>query len=234
MIEFRNVTLRYHYEAYNLFENLSFCLTEGENTVLCDMQSGKSSLCKMLLSQLPPNAGSVLVDGVDLYNFEKGKQRLVNALYLPSAPTFFENKTVRYNLEYPLRVRKQLAQNASKVALLAEKFGLQSLLSQKVKKLNFRQKKILSLVRGLTVERDIVLFDGFFDDTESDGILSRDSVMSAFSCKTKVIFTTDALLAIGNTVVIDNKKCAFSGASDDAAAFVANLTWLSRRISETL
>lgn len=234
MIEFQNVTLRYHYEAYNLFENLSFCLPEGVNTLLCDMQSGKSSICKMLLSQLPPNSGKVFVDGVDLYNFEKGKQPLANALYLPAVPTFFENKTVQYNLEYPLRVRKQLAQNASKVAELAEKFGLQNLLSLKVKKLNFRQKKILSLARGLTVERDIVLFDGFFDDTESDGILSRDSVLAAFPCKTKVIFTTDVSLAMGNTIVIDDKKCAFCGTSDEAAEFVANLTWLARRITETL
>lgn len=231
MIEFCNVSLRYHYEQYNLFENLSFNLTEGVNTVLCDAQSGKSSLCKMLLSQLAPNEGRVLVDGVDLYNFEKGKQPLANALYLPAEPAFFNGKSVRFNLEYPLRVRKQLAQNSAKVLQLAEQFGLQNVLAEKVKNLSPEQKKLLSLARGLTVDRDIVLFDGFFDDTESEDILSRDSVLEAVPCKTKVIFTADCSVAVGNTVVIHDKKCAFNGTSQEAAEFVRNLMWLAREMN---
>ena len=227
MIELQNVTLRYHYEQDTLFENLSFALPQGTNTVLCDVQSGKTSLCKMLLGELPPNTGNVTVDGVDLYKFEKGKRPLANALYLPSNPTFFVNKTVRYNLEYPLRVRKQLRENAQQVATLAQKFDLANLLDVKVKTLNFRQKKILSLARGLTVSRDIVLLDGFFDDTETDGNLSRDSVLSLLDCKTSVIFTADPNVAIGNTVVIDDKKSVFCGASEHAREVVSNLTWLA-------
>ena len=225
MIELSNVTLRYHYEEYNLFENLSFRLQEGINTVLCDIQSGKSSLCKMILGQLPPNQGKVVVGGVDLYG-TKGSKYPVNALYLPASPTFFENKTVRYNLEYPLRIRKQLAQNAV-VDTLAKQFGLEDLLSVKVKKLDIRQKKLLSVARGLTVSRDIVLFDGFFDDTEPIDCLLPNNVLAHFDTGTKVIFTTNPKIAVGNTIVIDDKKCLFEGASDEAQCIVANLTWLA-------
>ena len=228
MIEFRDVTLRYHYDEYSLFENLSFTLPDGVNTVLCDVQSGKSSLCKMILGLLPPTCGNVLLDGVDLYNGDKGAKPQLSALYLPSQPTFFPNKTVLYNLQYPLRVRKQLAASEEKVALLAEKYNLTDGLAVKVKKLDFRQKKLLSLARGQTLQRDIVLFDSFFDDTEQDDeLLSENSVLDSFNCRTKLIFTANPNHARGNTVVIENKKCAYCGDSDGARDFVAGLTWLA-------
>lgn len=227
MIEFKNVTLRYHYEQYNLFENLSFTLTEGVNTILCDIQSGKSSLCKMILGEVCPNEGQVIVNGVNL--FANGKPPIINALYLPANPTFFENKTVRYNLEYPLRVRKQLSQNADKVVALAEEYGIETLLLTKVNKLDARQKKLLALARGRVISRDIVLLDGFLDDTENTGVLSRESILGAFQCKTVVILTAKPSLAVGHTVVIDDKKCVYSGESDGAQEVIKSLMWLATR-----
>lgn len=227
MIEFRNVYLKYHYEKYPLFEDLSFTLQQGVNTVLCDMQSGKTSLCKMILGELAPNGGSVWVDGKNLYPQNRKEKPRPNALYLPSNPVFFDNKTVKYNLEYPLKVRRTLSQNVNRVAELAERFCLTELLNVKVKNLNLRQKKLLALARGLTVRRNIVLLDGFFDDNEMCEELSQASVLPLFEGETVAVFTVLPQMAVGNTVVIDDKKCAFCGTSSEAAKFVDGLTWLS-------
>lgn len=227
MIEFQNVTLQYHYEQYSLFEGLSFTLLDGLNTVLCDVQSGKTSLCKLILGEEKPNCGKIIVDGKDI---TKKDAEPISALYLPSQPTFFEGKSVLFNLQYPLRVRKKLAKNDVRVTEAAKKLGLEDLLATKVRKLTFEQKKLLALARGLTVPRETVLFDGFFDNTIERSQLDLQRVLSLFPCKMAVVFTTNAKMSCGNTVVLDGKECVFQGDSKGAQEVVAGLEWLADKI----
>lgn len=228
MIEFQNVTLKYHYDEYSLFENLSFTLEEGLNTLLCDVQSGKTSLCKLLLGEVKPNGGKILVDGKDV---SEKSAAPISALYLPEEPTFFQGKSVLFNLQYPLKVRKQSVQNNERLQWVVQKLRMEALLKTKVKKLTYAQKKVLALARGLIVPRDIVLFDGFFDNTiEGYPELDLENVLEMFSCKTAVVLTTKADLACGNTVVLDGRQCVFQGESQKAKAIVADLEWLADRI----
>lgn len=226
MIEFQNVSFKYHYEQFSLFENLSFTLTDGTNTVLCDVMSGKSTLCKMILGLQKPDSGKIIVDGKDICLNKKFNA--TDALLLPSRPVFFQNKTVRYNLQYPLRVRKQKA-DADALYELACQFGLSAVWNQKVRTLSPVLQKKLAIARGLTVPRKIVLFDGFFDDTMND-CLSTEEVLRLFDCKMKVVLTDDSSLAVGHTVVLDGKTCVFQGNADEAKRIAYNLGWLSEKL----
>ncbi len=224
MIEFQNVSFQYHYEQYPLFQNVSFTLHDGLNVVLCDVMSGKTTLCKMLLGLLPPDSGKILVDGVDIYA-NHHSVLLADALNLPAKPAFFNNKTVLFNLQYPLKVRKQ--KNDQLVHGLAEQFGLLDVLKSKVRSLSAKQQKQLALARGLTIPRKTVLFDGFFDENADDCELSLPVVTKLFQSQMQVVFTTDAQLAAGNVIVIDAKTCIYQGDADGARKTVANLQWLS-------
>ena len=228
MIEFQNVCFKYHYEQYALFENLSFTLDKGRNTVLCDVLSGKTTLCKMLLGLLPPDSGNVIVDGKDVY-FASKTFDPTDALWLPSEPTFFQNKSVLFNLQYPLRVRKQ-KNCEKKVFELAGQFGFGECLKEKVSKLSKQQKKQLAVARGLTVPRKIVLFDGFFDDTFQDANAEAEKLCALFHCETQVVFTTQPCLASGNTVVLDGKSCVFQGDCKRAQEVVSGLQWLAEKL----
>lgn len=225
MIEFQNVSFQYHYEQYPLFQNVSFTLCDGLNVVLCDVMSGKTTLCKMLMGLLPPDSGKILVDGVDIYADKRHPVLLGDALNLPAKPAFFSNKTVLFNLQYPLRVRKQ--KNDQLVADLAKQFGLCDVLKSKVRNLSATQQKQLALARGLTIPRKTVLFDGFFDENADDRELSLPVVTKLFQSQMQVVFTTNAQLASGNVVVIDEKTCVYQGDADGAQKTVANLQWLS-------
>lgn len=227
-VEFRNVTLRYHYDDFDVLTDVNFTLREGVNTILCDIQSGKGTICKLILGNLAPNSGQVLIDGREAVKLAKKE---TSALYLSDKPTFFENKSVLYNLQYPCRVRKTLKQNAENLTRLADEFGLTDLLSQKVKTLTYVQKLKLSLARGLSVTRDIVLFDGFFDDTKLADTpqLSMENLLPKFQGVT-VVLTNRAELSTGNTVVMDGGKCVFEGDSETAKQTVANLAWLADKI----
>ena len=228
-VEFNNVTYRYHYDDFDVLSGATFTLGDGVNTVLCDIQSGKGTICKLILGNLAPTSGQVLVNGQDATKLVKNQ---MDALYLTAQPSFFENRSVRYNLEYPLRVRKTLKQSGERLTELIEEFGLTELLNKKVKTLSLQQKLLLSLARGLTVRRQLVLLDGFFDDTNAINgceALSITNVLAKFPCTT-VLLTTRAHQAIGHTVVLDGGTCVYEGDAKSAQEVVANLGWLADKI----
>lgn len=230
MIEFRNVVLHYHYDQFALLKGATFTLRGGVNTVLADTQSGKSSLCKLLMKEVAANSGEILVDGLKLSCITSAD---LGILYLPSSPTFFENRSVRFNLEYPLKVRKvaksERKQSAEQVAA---SLGLDDL-DVKVKNLSAEQRKLVALARGLTVERETVLFDDFFNlDGDQCSLAYVDGILDKFKNATCVILSSDKRLAIGNTVVLDGGVTVYEGDADGARNVVDGLGWLNGSIKE--
>lgn len=223
MIEFNNVTLKYHYEEFALLKGASFTLKSGVNTILADSQSGKSSICKLLMKEVRPTSGEISVDGLKIDGITNAD---LGILYLPSAPTFFPNRSVLYNIEYPLKVRK-IAKNErrQRAIAVAELLGI-DFLDEKAKKLTAEQKKLVALARGLTVKRKIALFDDFFA-FEGDASLEKiKEVLKLFDGATCVILTSDKRLAQGNAVVLDGGVTVFSGEVNEAQSVVDGLGWI--------
>lgn len=222
MIKFDDVTFQYHYDEFPLLRNASFALTDEPNTLLCDVQSGKTTICKLILGMLRPQSGEVSVDGANVISCRP------DALWLPAEPVFFENKTVRYNLEYPVRIRKILPQSADLLAKLSREFALDGLLPAKVGTLNPGERRKLALARGLSVSRRIVLFDGFFDNTNSEHF-RRIAEMYFRDWQTVVQLTSFPQKAFGRTVIVSDKKCVFEGTADSAREFAKSLLWLGEK-----
>ena len=220
MIVFDNVTLRYHYDEFDLLKGASFTLQEGVNTILADVQSGKSSICKLLLKDIAPTSGRILVDGRDIASITNSN---LDILYLPRKPVFFENRSVQYNMEYPLKIRKVgKLERKTTVSELAKQFGID--LSAKVRKLNEQQRRTLALARGLTVKRKTALFDGYFDGDAPD-FDYIDSIFKHFdNC---ILLTADARYAMGHTVVLDGGFAVYEGNATEAQEQVDKLHWLA-------
>ena len=207
MIVFDKVTYKYHYEQFELFKQLSFTLKDGVNTILCGEQGGKSSICKLLCNQIVPQSGNLTIDGIQC-NVNKDN----GVLWLSQNPTFFEGRSVLFNIAYPLKVRKVAKLQRDIIAKqLAEQFDLPT--DVKVKKLTNEQKHKLAIARGLTVERKVVLFDDFFDNKQQ-----LMETLELFPDAIKVILTSKTSLATGNTVVIDCGECIFQGDATEAVA----------------
>ena len=207
MIIFDNVKFCYPYEQFDLFKGVSFVLDQDVNTILCDEQSGKSSICKLLCNQIVPQSGSITIGGIQC-NANKDN----GVLWLPQNPAFFEGRGVLFNIAYPLKVRKVAKLQRDIIAKqLAEQFGLPA--DVKVKKLSPEQKRTLALARGLTLDRKVVLFDDFFHDRQQ-----LEQALELFPNAIKVILTSNPALATGHTVVIDCGECAFQGDASDAVA----------------
>lgn len=224
MITFSNVHLAYPYDDFEVFKGVTFNLVDGVNTVLCDTQSGKTSLCKLLCKQIKPTYGEILVDGTSLASITNAH---LGILYLPQKPDFFDRRSVLYNIEYPLRVRKaSKALRKSKVDEVASQLGIDSLLQVKVNKLNAAEKRLVALARGLTVPRKVVLFDDFFDGASDDDRLNVQTVLAVFPDAMRVVISSDPDVAIGNTVVLDGGVTVYQGDNDYAKQTVNSLSWL--------
>ncbi|MCH5153565.1 MAG: ATP-binding cassette domain-containing protein, partial [Clostridiales bacterium] len=163
---------------------------------LADAQSGKTSICKLLLKDISPTNGHIFVDGLEISSITNAN---LDILYLPRNPLFFERRSALYNVEYPLKIRKVAkAERQARARELAEQFGLP--LNVKAAKFSTEQRRTLALARALTVKRKIALFDGFFDGDSID-FEYVEGILKHFD--TCVILTSDVKLAMGHTVVLD-------------------------------
>ena len=228
MIEFKDVILHYHYDEFTLLKGTTFTLQDGVNTLLADTQSGKSSICKLLCKEVKPTSGEITVDGLPISSITSAG---LGILYLPSAPTFFNGRSARYNIEYPLRVRK-IAKNESKqrVDEVAQLLGVDCL-DVKVSKLTDAQKKLVALARGLTVKRKVVLFDDFFavGDGVETALNDMQSVLNMFADATCVVLTSDKRLAMGHCVVLDGGVTVYEGDKTGATQIIDSLEWIYSR-----
>ncbi len=157
MLVFNNVTKRYHYEQFDTVASFNLTLTDKLNTLLIDAQSGKTTLCKLILGLEKPTAGTVVFDGQDCSQID-GKQ--LDATYLCKDLLLFENKTALYNVAYPLVLRGMQKDVANAIATQAlEGVGINP--SEKVKKLNEQDKLWVVLARLFARKSKLVLVDDF-------------------------------------------------------------------------
>ena len=220
MIVFDNVTLRYHYDDFDLLREVSFTLDKGVNTILADVHSGKSSLCKLLLKAVAPTSGRILIDGQDIASITNAN---LDILYLPSNPVFFERRSVQYNMEYPLKVRKvERSFRRQRANELCNQYGIDPL--AKVRSLGDEQRRVLALARGMTVPRKTALFDGYFDGATD--LQQVAGVTQLFDVS--VVLTSDVRLARGHVVVLDGGTVVYEGDAEQAQECVSNLYWLSK------
>jgi ABC-type multidrug transport system fused ATPase/permease subunit len=120
-IEFRNVA--FSFQNKPVLPNLSLSLEGGKTTALVGTSGGgKSTLVRLLLQLLKPEAGQVLVDGQDLslVNLESFYREVA---YVPQDPPVFDG-SLRENLTFNERV------DDSHIQEVLKKVGLEDLISQ--------------------------------------------------------------------------------------------------------
>ena len=115
--------------------------------------AGKSTLLKMLASWIVPDAGRVLINGIDL----KNRISVTKSVgFIPEVPNLFEFFSVNYNL----RLFAELFQAPrNRVEEVVEEFSLGSFRKSKVQVLSKGMKQRVSLARALLADPPLLLFD---------------------------------------------------------------------------
>ena len=161
MIKVKNLYLNYIKE-YSALNNINLTVEDKEKIALVgDLDSGKTSLIRCICGLEKFNKGDIYLNNINLTkaNFKTD----INLIYLSSNPVFFNNKSVYYNLAYPLKIRNFSDDVINqKINRALDNLGIEGLKEKKIKQLNKDEKQIVNIARSLLRDADIYLIDDIF------------------------------------------------------------------------
>ena len=159
MLEINHLYVSFTKDYYTL-NDINISLNAGEKLVIVgSKESGRTALLRTLVGLEPIAKGEIFYKNLPIDRVDP--QSDISVGYLPAIPAFLDNKTVKQNIEYPLKIRKENpAFYEAKVNNALISFGIEYLKNKKVKELNYLDKIKVALAR-LSI-RNIELF--YIDD----------------------------------------------------------------------
>lgn len=180
MIKVNNLYLGFNKEFYALY-NISFNVNKGERVALVgEKDSGKTCVLRVLAGLEGFNQGEVYINNISVKKINYKTD--CNMAYIPKSPIVMNNKTVRENLEYVLKIRKTDKTSINfKVLTALKTFDIENIKDVKVKYLSEFQKMQLQLARASLRTVELYLIDYIlegFTKTEKEKLLGYLDVLS--------------------------------------------------------
>ena len=196
MIKVQNLFLSFNKEFYALY-NINLEVDKGKRVALIgEKDSGKTCLLRVLAGLEQYTSGEVYINGVSIkkINFKTD----CNLVYIPKCPILLNNKTVKENLEYVLKIRKTDSTSINyKVLSALKNYDIENVKDVKAKDLTPFQKMKTQLARASLRTADLYLIDNVIDDltyNEQDKILKYLDILLKDNSATFVLaFKTEKL-----------------------------------------
>ena len=181
-IEFRNVSYTYPNSGITAIDNLSFVISKGESLgIVGKTGSGKSTILKLLMHQIVPDKGEILIDGISLEKINIDHFR--DQTGIVPQDVFLFSDTIKNNLmfgtikediseEQLIDVTKQ-AHVYHNIASFENQFD--TLLGERGVNLSGGQKQRISIARALIREPKLLILDDCLSavDTETEEIILK-------------------------------------------------------------
>ena len=141
-----------------VLDHLSFDVQKGEFlSLLGPSGCGKTTILRILVGLQAPTSGKIFKDGQEITGLAPDK-RGMGIVFQNYA--LFQNMTVLGNVEYALKLRKDLKPRSREIALqLIEQVGLTEHKDKKPGRLSGGQQQRVAIARTLALNPDILLFD---------------------------------------------------------------------------
>ncbi|MBK8485387.1 MAG: ABC transporter ATP-binding protein [Saprospiraceae bacterium] len=178
-LEFRNVSFSYN-DTDIVLKDISFCLEEGKTLALVGSTgSGKTTIISILNRLYDIQTGSILIGGKDIKNYQLDFLRKKIAVVLQDVflfqGTILENMTLKdpsISFEAVVEASKKIGAHSYMMKLPGD---YQYLLSERGTNLSVGQRQLISFVRALLCNPDILILDEATSslDTETEYILQN-------------------------------------------------------------
>lgn len=162
MIEFRNVTKQYA-SGIKAVDNMCFRIEKGEFAFLVGSSgSGKSSIIKLILKEIEPSSGQILVNGRDI---TKLKQKQIPYLRRSIGIVFqdfrlLEDKTVYENVAFAMQIIKASPKHIEKqVPMVLALVGLKGKENMYPDELSGGEQQRVAIARALINNPDVIIAD---------------------------------------------------------------------------
>jgi subfamily B ATP-binding cassette protein HlyB/CyaB len=240
-IRFEHVRFRYHPQAPLVLDEVSLHIKAGEIVgVVGKSGSGKSTLVKLVQRLYVPEAGRVLVDGVDLATVDTAWLRRHIGVVLQES--FLFRRSVRDNIAFanpaaPMEAVVQAAQLAGAhefIAGLPEAYD--TLVEEHGANLSGGQRQRIAIARALINNPRILIFDEATSalDYESERVIQDN--MAAI-CKNRTVFIIahrlSTVRACDRIIVVDKGRVIEEGTHEQLLAHGAYYARLHRYQNET-
>lgn len=228
-VTFEDVSFRYAKNSEAVIEHVSFTAKAGETVAFIGSTgSGKSTLVNLIPRFYDVTEGRILVDGIDVRDYElKALRNKVG--YIPQKAVLFSG-TIASNLDFgesmetPLDEEKmwealELAQAKSFVE--EKEAGLESEVAQGGTNYSGGQRQRLAIARALARKPEILIFDDSFSalDYKTDRIL-RKELAERTQHMTKLIVAQriSTIMDADQILVLDNGKVVGQGTHKELLA----------------
>ncbi len=216
-VEFKNVSFSYSDSSEkSVLKNISFTASPGETVAFIGSTgSGKSTLMKLIPRIVDANEGQILVDGVDVKDYDLRYLRDKMG-YVPQKSVLFSG-SIRDNLlfgntsasEKDLDLACQIAQASDFIA--SNKEGLNRKLAEGGSNLSGGQRQRLCIARALVRDVPIYIFDDSFSalDYKTDSVLRKrlkeeitDATFFIVAQRVGTVMDADKILVLENGSVV--------------------------------
>lgn len=223
VVEFDDVSFRYHNAEKDALCNISFTAQPGETTaIIGSTGSGKSTIANLALRFYDVSKGKIMIGGTDIRDVTQENLRSKIG-YVPQKATLLSG-TIDFNLKYGKKeVSDKDVESAVSTAQAADFIeerpeGLDSLITQGATNVSGGQKQRISIARALAKNPDILIFDDSFSalDFKTDAALRR-ALKENTKDATAIVITqrVSTIMNAEKIIVLDNGQIVGRGTHDE-------------------
>lgn len=162
LIEVQNLSKSFN--GLQVLKDVNLVVEKGSTAVILGKSGvGKSVLLKSIIGLIPPDTGSVRIDGQEVVGMNR---RTLDALrrqmgYLFQGAALYDSMTVRENLAFPLERQVRLTSDEleEKIIQQLQMVGLEDAIDKMPAELSGGMKKRIGLARALITNPRIMLYD---------------------------------------------------------------------------
>lgn len=216
-IEFVNVSFTYPNSKIQAIKNLSFKLNKGESLgIVGRTGSGKSTILKLIMRQIEPTSGQILINGIDIKEINLNHFR--DQTGIVPQDVFLFSDSVKNNILFGSKNNKEsdeAIENAAKEAyvhhnIIDFKDGYDTLLGERGVNLSGGQKQRVSIARALIRNPKLLVLDDCLSavDTETEDIIlsnlkKRQTTSIVVSHRISSLRNTTRIINIDHGIIIE-------------------------------
>ena len=222
-IELRDVSFAYPGGGRNVLEHISLTIEPGETVAIMGATGcGKSTLVRLIPRFYDVTAGAVLVDGIDVREFNQQALRGQIAIALQKSELFTEGIGENIAWGRPGASQEEIEQAASVAQaeefILHTPYGYETPVAERGMSLSGGQKQRLSIARALIRRAPVIIFD---DTTSALDLATEarlyDALRDMAPDSTKIIVAQRiaTVRRADKIVVLENGRIAACGCHDE-------------------
>ena len=168
IVEFKNVS--FAPKNHKVVRNVSFKV--GENKIVSIVGpsgAGKTTLFNLLLRLYKPTKGSILIDGISIYDYSK--RVYANNVTVANQKPFIFNMSIRKNLDFVDKDISHQIEACKKVGIhdfiVSLPNGYHTILRENATNISGGQKQLIAMARMLLSNAEVLLFDDITTSLDS-------------------------------------------------------------------